>query len=392
MEDIIEKYSGNPSLFFLLISWLIAGGLQMIYHGLLFSRIWWQKPKNSPRSSLPKLSLIVAIHNEEKNIPELLEHLQKQKYPEDWELLFVDDRSTDRSRKLLLEQKKINSHLNIISINETPAGKSPKKYAIQQGILHAQHNHMVFTDADCRPASEDWLFLMASKFQKNIQFVLGYSPYNFHKGFLNLFIRFETLLSGISYLSLAMWGNPYMGVGRNLAYQKGFFLDHGGFSNHDQILSGDDDLLVNEMANKHNTDWEIHPAAFVYSKPKESWRAFIHQKTRHLSAGVKYRFTDRLLLGCWVISKVFFWLLLPLNLWHFGLSINLLAFGLLVVAVISINIKLSAERLREKVSIWSIPILDLLYVFYYVLTGLRTLFIKQTQWNHHQERHFQQKH
>ncbi|BDC98083.1 glycosyltransferase [Persicobacter psychrovividus] len=387
------KTSGNPWLFFFLTLWFACGLLQWLYHIGIFSRLYWQKPLAfRQKANYPRATVVVAVHNEAHNLPSLLKALQVQEYPQAWELLIVNDRSTDRTGEILQQAKKWLPNLRVYTIPQTPEGISPKKYAIQQGIRNAQYDRLIFTDADCIPQSPHWLQKMGKHLCEGPQFVLGYSPYEYKQGFLNLFIRFETLLTGISYLSIAMWGNPYMGVGRNLAYTKKTFTNHGGFDRHQHVLSGDDDLFVNERANKNNTRWEIHPDAFVVSKPATSWQEFIHQKTRHLSAGNYYQWKDRLILGGWIMSKVIFYAFLIPFILILGLDYYLISYWLLTTFIIGFSNYLASKKLDEKISYMNMVILDHLYVIYYVLIGLRALFTKQTQWNHHLKSNFQPKH
>ena len=83
--------------------------------------------------------------------------------------------------------------------------------------------------------------------------MLGYGAYEHQKGFLNKIIRFETFIAALQYLSYALNKMAYMGVGRNLAYQKDLFYAFKGFQDHYKVISGDDDLFVNQAANKNNT-------------------------------------------------------------------------------------------------------------------------------------------
>ncbi|MFD2145882.1 hypothetical protein [Mucilaginibacter antarcticus] len=83
---------------------------------------------------------------------------------------------------------------------------------------------MLFTDADCKPDSTNWITRMAAHFKGDVQLVLGYSPYFKTGGFLNSLIRFETVKTAVNYLSAALNGDPYMGIGRNMAYTKTLFF------------------------------------------------------------------------------------------------------------------------------------------------------------------------
>src|SRR5690606_34092381 len=164
------------------------------------------------------------------------------------------------------------------------AVKHGKKFALSLGIKAAQYEHLVFTDADCVPESSDWLTHMAGAFSGGKEIVLGYSPYLRRAGMLNALIRFETFHTAMSYLSYALKGKPYMGVGRNMAYTKSLFFRGKGFASHMHIASGDDDLFVNQNATPHNTTICIHPEAHVWSEPKTTFSAYARQKTRHAGA------------------------------------------------------------------------------------------------------------
>src|SRR5690606_6056352 len=133
-----------------------------------------------------------------------------------------------------------------------------KKFAMLVGIKSAKNNHLIFTDADCYPASNNWLAEMAAGFTDENKIVLGYGAYEKQKGFLNTCIRFDAFMIAIQYLSAAIKKSPYMGVGRNLAYTKELFFEEKGFSNHYHINSGDDDLFVNGAATENNTSVCIH--------------------------------------------------------------------------------------------------------------------------------------
>ena len=99
---------------------------------------------------------------------------------------------------------------------------------------------------------------------------------------MNRFIRFETILTALQYFSFGWLGNPYMGVGRNLAYRKSLFLEEKGFNNFLHVTGGDDDLFVNMHARGRNTRLEIAPESQVFSEPKRTWRAYYDLKIRLL--------------------------------------------------------------------------------------------------------------
>ncbi len=104
-------------------------------------------------------------------------------------------------------------------------------------------------------------------------------------GLLNKLIRFETFHTALQYLSYALAGIPYMGVGRNLSYKKDLFLRNKGFSSINHIPSGDDDLFINKVATKKNTAVIIDPEAVTRSIPKTTWREWLKTKIKTLYYG-----------------------------------------------------------------------------------------------------------
>ena len=89
-----------------------------------------------------------------------------------------------------------------------------------------------------------------------------------------------------------------MGVGRNLAYKTNLFLLIGVFIRTRNVMGGDDDLFINEVATGRNTAVCLSPETFMWSKPKETWAEWRHQKRRHLNVGKYYKPGNKLRLAC----------------------------------------------------------------------------------------------
>jgi hypothetical protein len=237
---------------------------------------------------------------------------------------------------------------------------------------------LFFTDADCVPTSNQWLKSMQATFMENPQaeIILGFSPHNKHKSFLNLFIRYETILTAMAYLSAATLKRPFMGVGRNLAYTKTLFFKHKGFASHQHILSGDDDLFVNEVATSSNVVIQIHPDTFMQTEPKRKLGDWVKQKTRHLYTGKYYKPRDQFFLGAYYFTHlVFYAALFPLFLFGVDPIFIVAAYGLrlLIQLVIYFNI---LKKLKSLSLIWFIPLLDFIYLIYIWIFGIRGFFIR----------------
>lgn len=324
------------------------------------------------------VSVIVCAHDEENNLKTLIPDLLNQDHP-NFEIIIVDDRSNDDSRELLREAAAKDSRLRFIGIDSTPARMNSKKYAITLGIKIAKNEQIILTDADCRPASVHWLSRMSESFGVQTQFVLGYSPYYKEKGFLNTFIRFETLFTAIQYIGFALIGFPYMGVGRNLAYRKSLFVSAKGFQDFLPVLGGDDDIFVNQHAKKTNTNLCIGPDVLTYSIPKESWRDYVRQKIRHLSVGKYYKLGDKIVVGLFSLSFVVTWLSgIPLLLKEPFYWIGIVLVGRMVL-FLAVTYR-ATRRFGDNFNVWLVVFLDFLYVIYYISTGLTALLTKKIQW------------
>ncbi len=368
-----------------LILFLTALGYQLgLYLYLGLKLIAYQEPSENlyiPKNQVmpPPVSVIICAHNEKENLQALLPMLYSQLY-KNFQIVIVDDASSDGTIDFLREEEKNHPNLKVVWIKYRPKHVQSKKFALTMGIKAAQHEKLVLTDADCRPDSDYWLTGMASKLENEVEFVLGYSPYQMDKGLLNHFIRFETLHTGFLYISAALAGHPYMGVGRNLAYRKSYFLKKKGFYRIHHLVGGDDDLFVNRHACGSNTKVSIHKNTLMHSIPKKNWQAFYRQKVRHLGIGKYYKRKDKIWIGLLSISSVLLWICFPVLLFHeneryYAIIGFLLRWGLLFAVFIS-----AGKKLNDPINWVLLPIFDVLYVIYYMIIGTKALSTKNTRW------------
>jgi len=343
------------------------------------SRLTRYKPSETlPEASVP-ISVIISARNEANNLRENLPAILEQNYP-DFEVVVINDCSYDSSDEVLEEFSKAYPRLKIVTITEHDRFKTGKKFALTLGIKAAKNEHLLFTDADCIPASDNWITYMAANFNNPVQIVLGYSPYKKTRNFLNPFIRFETIKTAINYLSSAVNGDAYMGIGRNLAYTKTLFFGAKGFAAHMHVISGDDDLFVNQNARSDNTAIEINSEAFTYTDAKTTLSSLFRQKKRHFGVGKLYKKRHRRMLSIDAVSGFLFYILLTLCL-VFNFE-PLLALGLFMFRLIFQLIIYSKlfKRLDGKDLLWYLPFFDAVYYIYLNTFGLIGTFIKTTQW------------
>lgn len=337
----------------------------------------YRNPDVPPIAAEP-VSIIVCAKNEDENLKQYLHWLLEQHYPE-FEVVVVNDGSADDTEYVLKDYAAQYPHLKIVTITDHHKQRG-KKFAVTMGIKAARYERLLFTDADCQPESREWLLRMQSHFGYKKDIVLGYSPYERHPGILNAFIRFETLKTAIGYLSSAVAGDAYMGIGRNMGYTKSLFFKGKGFASHMHIPSGDDDLFVNENATAENMAIEIHPEAHMYSEPKRTFSSFYRQKTRHSRAGVLYKSRHRWRLSMQALSGTFFYLMLivllslKIEVW---LVLGLYLFRLILQMTMYTPI---FRKLRAADLVIWIPLLDVVYYFYLNIFGIIGLFSTSKRW------------
>ncbi len=359
---------------------VVSAGIQFLFHTIVtIALIAYKKPEKSTLD-LPGVSVVISAKNEVENLKKLIPLLLKQQFYS-YEIILIDDKSSDDTYDFAIDLDQKEANFKLVRIDSTPDHINNKKYALTIGIRAAKYDYIILTDADCFPESESWLNEMSLGFTSDKKkYVIGYSQYYKEKGLLNYFIKYETLLTAIQYIGIGLLGNPYMGVGRNMGYRKSFFLEKNGFGKYREVVGGDDDLLINRYAKRKNTSFVISPDSTMFSIPKTKLSDFILQKTRHLSVGKHYRVTDKLLLGFLLISRIVFWGSFCAAIMSvFQTNFVLAGFFLAMVSLLT-SLLVLKKKTGDKSSIWMFPILDLIFLFYYISTGLKVLLTKKVKW------------
>ena len=340
--------------------------VQVFYYVFFFSRLAFYKPKEKQRSQQHPVSIIICARDEDENLARNLPGVLVQNYNTTHEVIVVNDNSVDDSKYILAELHKTFKKLQVIELEQEAKMIAGKKFPLSIGIKEAKHEIVLLTDADCVPASEHWLFKMQNAFTDDVEIVLGYGAYQKLPGLLNKIIRFETFHTALQYLSYAIAGMPYMGVGRNLAYRKNLFFQNKGFSSINHIPSGDDDLFINQVASKKNTTVSLAPESFTLSMPKQSWKDWKRQKNRHYSTGKFYKPEHQFLLGIYTGSFVLFYPLLFASLLFFDWRLALIPFVVRMI-IQAVVWKKALKKLNEDDLFPAFLFWDAWMFIYYIL-------------------------
>lgn len=364
----------------ILIIFLIAAGIQVLYYALVFLRVGFIHASSFVSEQLPPVSVVICARNEAENLKRFLKVILIQQYPQ-FEVILVNDRSTDNTIDVIVDYYTRNTNVRVVNIPpEEKTDYAGKKYALKKGIELAQFETIVVTDADCRPASTHWLAHLVSSYGSSTNIVLGYSPFEKGKGLLHKFFRYENFMTAMQYIGFAKAGLPYMGTGRNMSYKKSLFDKSDALERNKHLPTGDDDLFINSVARGGNTEVCISRNAFMYTAAPSTFTQWLNQKRRHLRSGFKYRLHHKLLLFLLPLATLVFYLLFPVLL-VMGIQFNIVmatfATTLLLKLLLSFSVysKLEAEELR-----FLSPLLDVFYIGYLLIVFFLILLKPKNNW------------
>ncbi len=353
--------------------------VRFFYFSFFFARLafYRAKPKTSYRTNA--VSVIICARDEAANIAKNLPGILVQKYNSTHEVIVVDDNSFDETKYLLEEIKKEFKQLHVVELTQEAKMIPGKKFPLSIGIKTAKHEIVLLTDADCVPASENWIESMQAVYDDDTEIVLGYGAYHKNNTLLNKLIRWETFHSALQYMSYALAGTTYMGVGRNLSYKKAIFYRHKGFSAHNNIPGGDDDLFINMAATKNNVKINIDKDSFTLSSPATSFEQWKSQKNRHYTTSKYYRPMHKFLLGLYAFSQFLFFPVLIAACLFYNWKISLAIFGATLILQTIVYAK-TMKKLGEKDLFPFFILFELWMFFYYILFAPSLLRKPKASW------------
>jgi poly-beta-1,6-N-acetyl-D-glucosamine synthase len=365
--------------FWIVLAFALISVYQCYVYLFVYGKLAFYKGPENVVTELPPVSIVICAKNEADNLVEYLPKILSQEYP-NFEVVVVNDCSWDNTEDVLREYSKIFPNLKTILIKEDDYYKHGKKFALMVGIKGTKYGHILFTDGDCCPTSNNWIKEMMQGYTEGKEIVIGYGPYKKESGFLNKLIRFDTFSIGVQYLSLGLANKPYMGVGRNLSYKKELFFKNKGFATHYHINSGDDDLFVNQAATPTNTSTIISHDSFTYSLPSKTFTEWGRQKTRHLSTSGLYTPASKNRLMMMHMGNYLFWMLAIAAFLQFDLVLITASLFLVKNIIQCISFYKAGQKLDEKDLIPGFLLFEFLLLFLYPVWHFNKVFFKETKW------------
>ena len=274
--------------------WIILGALTTLYSATvwLFFLGLGKLPKGRSEAT-PSVSVVVAARNEEHHIRACLKSLLRQNYSGSYDITVADDQSTDKTADIVEELTGQHANLRLIRVRETPKGWAPKKYALSQAITSSSGEIICATDADCS-APPTWIHGLVRQFEPSVGMVAGLVQINRPDRRGSLWVRLQAL--ELFSLFMAAAGGigkklAFSASGGNFAYRREVFQQIGGFGQIKHLVSGDDDLLLQQMVAR--TEWKTRfctdPGTFVTTLPMPNLRAFLQQRKRWASKAAHQR-------------------------------------------------------------------------------------------------------
>jgi cellulose synthase/poly-beta-1,6-N-acetylglucosamine synthase-like glycosyltransferase len=248
----------------------------------------------APRPNKLTFSIVIAARNEEDNLAACLDACFAQTIPtERFEVIVVNDRSRDATWAIGAEYARRFPNMTMVTIDKTPEGLAPKKYAVGVGIAKARHEIIVLTDADCA-APPTWLATIEQHFSEKTGLVQGITTYARPSGMNGLFFGLQAvdfLSHGIVAAAAIGGGMPLNSNANNFAFRKVAFDAVGGYGDRaERVVSGDDDLLLQRI--DRSGDWKVvfmaDPAGAVTTRPTRTIRGIFEQRKRWGSKTVYY--------------------------------------------------------------------------------------------------------
>ncbi|MGN6530244.1 MAG: glycosyltransferase [Ginsengibacter sp.] len=362
--------------------------LLILYSALIFFyKISWEKIplyKDSDtvnKDAVPFITIIIAARNEEKAIGPCIQSIITQTYPSNkFEVIIVNDYSTDETVNVVLSLKQENIHLiNLEDFTKGQILNSYKKKSIETALQFATGELIVTTDADCI-VPEKWLQTLAAFYKEELPVFVALpvafkNPFNSDSFLKRFFKSFQSLdfmmLQGITGASVYKKFHS-MCNGANLAYQKKVFYEVNGFEGIDALASGDDMLLMHKIQNRYPDKIMFlkSPKVIVETAPAATFKDFIHQRIRWASKADQY--TDQKIT--FVLLLVYFF-----NAWIFILGISSFFFAkAFYLFLISIAIKTIVEFIflnsvakffgKQKLLWWFLPAQPL-HILYTIVAG-----------------------
>ncbi len=339
----------------LLITLLYVISSLILLYGILRQRLTRVSPQ-------PFVSILIAARNEEQRLPHCLDSLLRSQYPaEKFEIIVIDDRSTDQTRNIAESFARQHPQVRVISISWRLENMSGKASALSQGISYARGEIILMTDADCQ-VPPSWIHQMVSYFAPNVGLVGGFTLLSSREKTNTLFAKIQTLdwmyLLAVG-AGAAGLGKPVSIIGNNFAFRRAAYDAVGGYEMLGFSIIEDFALMraIDEQT-PLQVIFPLDPQIAITTEPATSWREFYEQRQRWAAGGKEVG-----LLAKWLMAIAFLAHLACLAAFLISAKLAIIFFTVLA-GVDFLLISQSARKLGHSDLLAIFPLFEIYYFLY----------------------------
>lgn len=283
------------ALIFLIIFAFIVVSLLLYYLAFYGRFVFRNEKKNLLSEDFPPISIIIVAHDEAHHLIKSLPELLTQDYP-NYEVVLVNDNSTDETPQLALEMKNKYNNLHYVNMTSSVSTIEGQKFPLAIGIQAARHNVVVLTGSSCMPSSPYWLRQVAGRFVRRTRVALGHATYEKKPGFFNKLLHYDALETSTRAFAYTICKMPVMANGKNLAYNKEiFFQNKEKYFRHSQLPFGEDCIFINEAV-KHDVCNVVASPEAVMAQYPISFSKWFHLKKFAVISRSYYKVIPRFLM------------------------------------------------------------------------------------------------
>ena len=319
-----------------LIIFGLAFLVQLAYLILLIKFIFSGKQKNK-EPNLPSISIVVTSRNYIDNLKVLLPTLLSQDYP-DFEVVVVDDCSTDGTDWLLAEMK--ISHGNLKTSRIIQETDFPNALAITIGVRASSKEWLIYLSPLCQVSNNQWLKNYTQRLEPDKEVSIGYMNFKEATGNYKSWIRFENLTSYLLSGAGKACGLAMPVFEFNLAYRREKFLELRGFAAVLDSPFSENELYINKISTRKNTVVQNNKTTPIAYIGETDWFDLVEFKKKQLKLRRKFSASQRFFRSLNLISRVlltasviFLLIVSPWKFWILGAWTFLLIFEITWIAV-----------------------------------------------------------
>lgn len=320
-----------------------------------------QAEGNVETQNLPAASIVIFAQDQSSWLEELLPDILAQEYAPGFEVIVVNEGASDATRDLVEHLALAHPNLYLTYTPDGARNLSRKKLALTIGIKAAKNPVVVNITAGVRVPSTHWLYSIMRNFaETGTEVVLGYAfpcdgdvAWGFRRR------AFDYCAEAVTWLSPAIARHPYRGIEYNLAYTRDIFFRNKGFSRSLNLVNGDDDIFIHQIADGDNTVVELSPDSMLVANYRDHRAAQEDMMRRHIFTSKRVsRGSARLMtIGAWTI-----WMILalavsaalvqPMNILPMAIAALIVIGTLLSVTLVWRGVM---SALRSRRMFWTLP-------------------------------------